>query len=175
MKLLKQMIHSEVKEVKGNIFERKSARGVLLDEDKVLMMYTKRYKDYSFPGGGVDIGEDIEEGLKRELLEETGAQNISVLEPIGYIDEYRPHYRDGYDLMHMESYFYLCDAKCEFGKPQFESYEIENGMEAVWVNIQEAINHNKKVMREKDPAMGYSIERETYALELVADRFIRKV
>lgn len=31
-------------------------------------------------------------------------------------------------------------------------------MEAGWVNADDTINHNKKVIEQKDPAMGYSID-----------------
>jgi hypothetical protein len=50
-----------------------------------------------------------------------------------------------------------------------EFYETNNGMKAVWVNIHEAINHNKNTMTTGDKK-GMSIEREIFLLERIADK-----
>lgn len=49
---------------------RPSVYGVLVKDDQVLL---HGYMDgYDFPGGGLNPGEDLREGLKREFREETG-------------------------------------------------------------------------------------------------------
>lgn len=169
MRLIKKMIHKDIEDLNGRVFERKSSRGIILKGSKILLMYTKRYNDYSFPGGGVELGEDLIVGLKRELKEETGAKNIEVINEFGYIDEYRPHYKPDYDLIHMLSYFYVCKVDDNFDDVEFEDYEIANGMSSVWVDINEAIKHNRAVIANKEESMGFSIERETFVLELVAE------
>ncbi len=168
MQLLKKMVHPDLNTTEGITFERTTARGIILRGEEILLMYTKYYNDYSFPGGGVDSKEDLITGLKRELMEETGAQDIEVIAELGYIDEYRPHYKEEYDLIHMESYFYFCTASEHFLEPQLEDYEENNGMKALWVNIFDAIEHNKQVIESKESSMGFSIIRETYALEEIA-------
>ena len=173
LRLLKKMIHKDVENLEGNIFKRRAARGIILKGTKILLLYTKRYNDYSFPGGGVDLEEDLITGLKRELAEETGAKNIQVIEEFGYIDEYRPHHKPEYDLIHMLSYFYRCKIDDEFNEVNLEDYEIANGMSAVWIDINEAIQHNKKVIANQEESMGLSIERETLVLELVAKELIK--
>ncbi|SDL25623.1 NUDIX domain-containing protein [Natronincola ferrireducens] len=172
MRLIKKMIHKDVKNLDGRTFERRAARGIILKGSKILLLYTKRYNDYSFPGGGVDTGEDLITGLKRELAEEIGAKNIEVLREFGYIDEYRPHYKPEYDLIHMLSYFYVCRIDEELGDANLEGYEIANGMASVWIDIHEAIKHNKEVMVNQEVSMGLSIERETLALELIAEELL---
>ena len=52
-----------------------------------------------------------------------------------------------------------------------ESYETNNGMKAIWINIHEAINHNKKTMT-TSAKKGMSIERETFLLQLIAESLI---
>ncbi|TCT12896.1 ADP-ribose pyrophosphatase YjhB (NUDIX family) [Natranaerovirga pectinivora] len=172
MRLLKKMVHKDVQSIEGKIFERRAARGIILKGSRIFLLYTKRYNDYSFPGGGVDLGEDLITGLKRELAEETGAKNIEIISEFGYIDEYRPHYKPEYDLIHMMSYFYICKIDDEFDEVSLEDYEIANGMSAVWIEIEEAIKHNKEVMANQEESMGLSIERETLVLELVEKELI---
>jgi 8-oxo-dGTP pyrophosphatase MutT (NUDIX family) len=79
----------------------------VLRQASILLLFTERYNDFSFPGGGVDPGEDLEVGLRRELEEETGTRNVRVQSHAGYIEEFRPHKRSGFDLMHMTSHFFV--------------------------------------------------------------------
>jgi ADP-ribose pyrophosphatase YjhB (NUDIX family) len=155
------------------LYKRIAARGIIMNGDDILLIYTKRYNDYSFPGGGIDAGEDILEGLKRELQEETGAQNISIIEDFGIYEEIRPTYYEGYDFMDMTSYFYKCSADKELGQASPEDYEVNNGSVPVWVNILEAIAHNKKVIAHKEETMGLSIVRETEVLEFVVEDLLK--
>jgi len=166
------MIHKDIENIEGTIYERIAARGIILRGCEILLLYTKRYNDYSFPGGGVDPDEDLITGLKRELEEETGAQNIEIIKEYGLFDEYRPSHYDDSDIIHMTSYFYICKIGDELGKSNLESYEISNGMSAVWIDIHEAIRHNKEVIANKETSMGLSIERETFVLELIAKELI---
>jgi ADP-ribose pyrophosphatase YjhB (NUDIX family)/transcription elongation factor Elf1 len=172
VRLLKKIVHPSLTKLSGRIFERRASRAIILDGEKILLLYTKRYNDYSFPGGGVSDEEDLESALRREVEEETGAQNIQILQEFGHVDEYRPHHKPEYDLIHMLSYFYVCKIDSNLGPAQMEHYEIDNGMEARWINIHEAISHNKEVISSKDPSMGFSIERETTVLEIVARELI---
>jgi ADP-ribose pyrophosphatase YjhB (NUDIX family) len=134
-------------------------------------MYTERYEDYSLPGGGLDEGEDKIKGMMRELNEETGAMNIKNILPFGIYEEYRPWYKPDFDIQHMISYCYTCDISNTLGNSRLESYEIKNGMKAMWIDIDEAIEHNKNTMA-NSAKKGMSIERETYLLQRIADEFI---
>ena len=104
----------------------------------------------------------------RELSEETGAQDIKNIKPFGAYEEYRPWHKPDYDIQYMISYCYTCEINQELGRSNLESYEINNGMKASWVNIHEAIKHNKKTMATSDKK-GMSIERETFLLKLIAE------
>jgi len=171
MKLLKKIINSQLESLEVVIFKRIAARGIILRNHKILLMYTKYYDDYSLPGGGVDSEEEIIEGLKREISEETGAQAIEVVSEYGYIDEYRPYHKEDYDLMHMISYLYLCNIKGDLQEAQLEDYEIANGMKAQWIDIDEAIQHNKELIASNN-SIGQSLERETYLLERIKNELI---
>ena len=172
MQILKTHYHSEIKTLENkSIFTRLATRSIAIQDKSILLLYTERYEDYSLPGGGLDRGEDKIEGMIRELSEETGAKEIKNIKPFGIYEEYRPWYKTDYDVQHMISYCYTCEIDKELGSSNLESYEINNGMKAIWINIHEAIEHNKKTMATSDKK-GMSIERETFLLMLIAERLV---
>lgn len=165
--LLKKMIHPDLKTLDGKVFERIAARAIILKDHQILLLYTKRYDDYSFPGGGVDQQEDIIQGLTRELEEEIGAVSYKIKSKLGELEEYRPYFDENYDYMHMVSHYFICELTGPLNMPKFEDYEIKNGMESKWINLDEAIEHNEKLMADKPRHMGFSVERETYILKKI--------
>lgn len=172
MKTLKTHYHPDVYPLENkSSFTRLATRGIVIQGNSILLMYTERYEDYSLPGGGLDIGEDKVKGMIRELVEETGAQNISNVQPFGVYIEYRPWYKPDYDIQHMISYCYTCQIDKELGQSSLESYEIKNGMRPIWIDIHEAIEHNINTMATSDKK-GMSIERETFLLQLIVDRLV---
>lgn len=169
MQNLKTHYHPEVKTLENkSIFTRLATRSIAIQGNTILLLYTERYEDYSLPGGGLDAGEDKIEGMMRELSEETGAKDIRNIQPFGAYVEYRPWYKPDFDIQHMVSYCYTCDISKDLGDAKMEEYEKNNGMKATWMNIHEAISHNKKTMAVSDKK-GMSIERETFLLELIAE------
>lgn len=168
MQNLKTHYHPEVIDLENkSVFTRLATRSIVVKGDSILLLYTKRYEDYSLPGGGLDLDEDKIEGMKRELNEETGAQNIRNIKPFGIYEEYRPWYKPDFDVQHMISYCYTCVINTQLGNTSLEAYETNNGMKAVWVNIHTAIAHNIKIMATSDKK-GMSIERETFLLQRIA-------
>ena len=167
MQILKTHYHPDVKKIDNkSTFTRLATRSIALQGDSILLLYTERYEDYSLPGGGLDLGEDKIEGMMRELSEETGAKNITNIQSFGAYVEYRPWYKQEYDIQHMISYCFTCEIDKELGASSMESHEINNGMKAMWVNIHEAIVHNEKTMASSEKK-GMSIERETFLLKLI--------
>ncbi len=100
------------------------------------------------------------------MQEETGAQNIREIQDFGLYEEFRPWNRDGFEIMHMKSYCYLCEIDTNLGATNYEDYEIKNGMKPVWLNIYDAIKHNQLTMLNSHKK-GLSIERETFLLKLI--------
>lgn len=150
---------------------RHAARGIIIKGQDILLLYTKRYHDYSLPGGGLDEGEDVVAGLMRELQEETGAQGARNVKAFARYDEYRPWYKADADIIHMISHCYVCDIDEQLGETAYESYEIGNGMKPLWMNIYTAIEHNEAVIADSDKK-GLSIERETFLLKVIAKELV---
>ncbi|MFT2097762.1 NUDIX hydrolase [Marinomonas sp. 2405UD66-6] len=171
MRLLKSTVHPSLNSLDQSSFLRLAARGIVLKGEEILMLYTQRYDDYTLPGGGIDEGENQIEGLIRELAEETGAQNIRNVKAFGMYEEFRPWYKEDFDIVQMKSYCYTCDIDDELGETNLEDYEVKNGMKAVWINVHDAIEHNLNTIKNSDKK-GMSIERETFLLSLVRDELL---
>jgi 8-oxo-dGTP pyrophosphatase MutT (NUDIX family) len=173
MSPLHTLVHPSLQSTSGRIAERIATRAIVLQGFEILMLYTRRYNDYSFPGGGVDSNEDLMACLQRELEEETGAKGIKIMHYYGHVDEYRPHHKSDFDLLFMRSHFYVCRADRELGTAAMESYEVANGMTALWLDIRQAIAHNEQVIANNASSMGLSIQRETLMLKHVAKDILR--
>ncbi|UJF22672.1 NUDIX hydrolase [Shewanella sp. OMA3-2] len=155
----------------STMLTRLATRAIVLRGNDILILYTQRYHDYSLPGGGVDAGEDIEQGLVRELREETGANIVGDIIPFGVYQEYRPWRRDGFESVNMLSYCYVCQIEDKLGDTQFEAHEINNGMTPMWIDIDTAITHNLATIANSDKK-GLSIERETFLLQLIKQELL---
>ena len=176
MRLLKSTVHNDIAQLTANelttkSFHRQAARGIIIKGEAILMLYTERYHDYSIPGGGVDEGEDIRQGLIRELEEETGAHNINIVAEFGRYEEFRPWYKDNFDFVHMESFCFVCTIDETLKETRLEAHEIQNGMRPVWINIHDAIRHNEHTMAHSEKK-GMSIERETYLLKQIIQQLL---
>lgn len=171
MRLLKTATHPEVSARGDNTVHRRACRAIILEGENILLLYTRRYDDYTLPGGGVDAGEALEDGLIRELQEETGAHNIQNITPFGRYEEFRPWHRDGYDVMHMDSYCFRCQIDAELGPNRLEPHELQNGMTPLWINIHEALAHNEHTYA-NSAKKGLSLEREIYLLKRIRDELL---
>ena len=172
MRLLKSTTHTDINDISAKSFTRKATRAIVLNGENILLLYTKRYHDYSLPGGGVDEGESITNGLIRELKEETGAHNVKDIMEFGLYEEFRPWHKSGFDIMHMQSYCFTCTIDDELLEPELEAHELRNGMHPVWMNIHQAIVHNEETIA-KSEKKGLSIERETFLLKLIVSELIK--
>ncbi|MCH1931201.1 NUDIX hydrolase [Shewanella acanthi] len=176
MRLLKSTQDPAVNLRTARVFYRRAARAIVLSGEDILLLYTQKYRDYSLPGGGIDDGESLEQGLIREVQEETGALFVEVLSPFGRYIEFRPWYRSGFNVVNMESFCYQCRIDTSLGdrglgETRFEAHEIKNGMRPEWINIHRAIAHNEDIIQ-NHPQKGQSIERETFLLKrIVAELF----
>jgi ADP-ribose pyrophosphatase YjhB (NUDIX family) len=171
MRLLKSTIHPDISDMSARQFTRKATRAIVLKGENILLLYTKRYHDYSLPGGGIDDGESHVAGLVRELKEETGAHDVKNIQAFGLYEEFRPWYKADFEFMRMQSYCYICSIDDELLEPELESHEISNGMYPIWMNIHQAISHNEHTMANSQKK-GLSIERETFLLKLIVSELL---
>ncbi len=55
-------------DLNGTIRKRPSARGIMIRDGKIAMIYSKKYGFYKFPGGGIEQDEDMREARVLEML-----------------------------------------------------------------------------------------------------------
>lgn len=143
----------------GSVFRRTAARGVILKENRLLMVCTDA-GDYKFPGGGVDAGESIEQALAREILEETGYQMEG--EPRFWLTAHERRKGRTADILEMDSLYYFCAVGEEQAPLCLDDYEAEEHFHPVWVTVQEALDADRALL---DQMPNPWIAREVMALE----------
>ena len=109
---------------------RPSARGILVENGKILLSYEKNTGVYMSPGGGLEEGETLKECCIREIREETGIE-VKPLKHFVTIDEHC------FETVYNSNYF-ICE-KIGKSEPSLTETEIEHGITAVWVSIDEAL------------------------------------
>lgn len=105
------------------------------NDGKICLIESKKHGYYQIPGGGIDAGESIEQGLKREAHEETGFE-LKNINQLGVTTEYR----DGskYEWTKAGSFCYVAEPARDVGTKYMED-EIEEGFDPVWKTLDEAI------------------------------------
>lgn len=115
--------------------DRLTVKAIVFDDkDKVALVGNKINSFYLLPGGGVNETESIEEGLRRECLEEIGCQ-IDILGTIGTIEDFRDR-----DEMHCINHCYIAKLIGEKGELKLTEEEKANGLHTIWVSLNEAVD-----------------------------------
>ncbi len=131
-------------------FYRVSVKGLFVKDGKVLLLKEspKLSGQWELPGGGLDFGEDIQEGLKREIEEETGLKVKSISDKPVYVWTWRFENKRNMDWYYslvlayrieLESLEFKATEECEevefFSKEAFENIELcwqTNGLKKVF-------------------------------------------
>lgn len=114
--------------------DRTASRAVVFDGDgNVALLNVSKKRYHKLPGGGLERGESLIEGLKREVMEEIGCR-ISSIQELGRIEEYRSRLS-----IHQMSYCFTAEVVGKKGKPKLEEDEIADGFETVWLSLEDAI------------------------------------
>lgn len=127
---------------------RKTSRAIIIKDGKLLMVYSKMFNDYTFPGGGLKKGESYKRALARELKEEVGAERFEILDAFGQTLELRRSYRaKEYNYRQISKYF-ICDIKL-FGNQDLDKSEKRHGVLPIWVKPEVALSHNEEVIKDE--------------------------
>ncbi len=125
---------------------RQTARAIITnDQGELMMAYSQLFKDYTFAGGGLKSGENFEMALKRELLEEFGASDMTIIKPIGYTQELRYGIRGEDDIYIQTSIYYHCQIHA-FSEQDLHDREVKHGLVPSWVSIDDALKQNEFII-----------------------------
>ncbi len=111
---------------------RPSTYGIIIADQKILL--SRQFGKYALPGGGINLGEMLEEALLREVKEETGitANNPRLLG----VESNLFKLPDGTQCVHSVLLYYACDfVDGELSVDGFDEYEQINAELAEWVDL----------------------------------------
>jgi len=132
MELLLKIKTDEITD-ETNLQIREASRAILFDENNLIpLLFVSKCNYHKLPGGGIDAGENKDQALIRECLEEVGC-TISVTGEVGKIIEYRSKFK-----LKQTSYCYLGEIITK-GKPNFTEDELNDGFKIVWLTLDNAI------------------------------------
>lgn len=137
--------------------KRIACRGIILKEDKILVLQQKNTGMMLLPGGGLENGESYADCCKREVLEETGF----VVNPVHHFLTVNEYYEDRL----YETHFFFCEI-VEAAAPKLTEHEILAGACAQWVKIDDAVLEfgNYAEYENNDPEKSGQYRREEAAL-----------
>ncbi len=115
---------------------RPAVYGIVIEDGKILMPRQFKTK-YNLPGGGVELGEDLEEALVREVKEETGI-DVKPVKLVGFRTSifYASHDHGTKNVYHSLLFYFLC--KKTGGELSIEGFDDEEkryAEMAEWVPI----------------------------------------
>lgn len=156
MKELKQINLENATEQETDSFDyREAVRAITFNtQNEVGLLYSRKYKYYKLPGGGIELDENHEVALKRECREEIGV-DIEILSAIGSITEYKKKTR-----IKQTSFCYVARTTNIAGEISHTEDELEEEFEPVWLALDDAINKVRNNSREGKYEIPYMTERD---------------
>ena len=134
------------KDISGKTYEvaeselrwRPSVYGIVIRDGKLLL--SKQFGKYDLPGGGLGLGEKLENGVVREVKEETG---LDVVNPrlIGIDDSFfrSSHAED--KSYHSLLVYFVCEyAGGDLSTEGFDEYEKKYAEMAEWIPLEKIDN-----------------------------------
>ena len=156
----------------GRIYERPSARGIVVKDGKVLLNHIAKYGCYEFPGGGLEAGETPVQALEREITEETGyVVKPESIEEFGIVIRRQQDSKDPEGIFEQKNYYYFCEVGDEKVPRKPDAHEIAEGAEPIWTETLSIPIHRNRIAfrRIGEPFM----EREMRVMDL-ADVELRR-
>lgn len=169
---MKRLFEIDIKNYEAGckIYRRPSARGIILQEDRIALVYSEREHYYKFPGGGIHEGEDKKAALVREVREETGlVVRPDTIREFGSVLRRQKSDKSVDTIFEQENFYYLCDVETANIGQELDEYEREAGFVLKVVPVDEAIRANDEYHSENyfDEVM---IKRELRVLQIVKEQ-----
>jgi len=111
---------------------RPAAYALIVSEGKLLLLKMRATGKYHLPGGGIEVGERIEETLEREIQEETGIEMD--VQRLVHFEEVFFYYDPSDTAYHGLHFYYICTAKTVSTLPD-EQVADDSAEQPRWVEI----------------------------------------
>ena len=159
------MIINDIKDYKYDTYKKK-VRAILIDENNDI--YVTKFHDFNntrvFPGGSVEIDENITDAIIREVLEEVGVEisNPTYLGYILYFHENFPNLKnnpiDYGTRVNEVHYFYSYINTKDIGASQYTEFEKSHSMKIEKYKLDNLIN---LLIKETNDEFSKSVNEET--------------
>lgn len=138
---MKNTPHSVVcEDIEGNRYDVSSADlvfrpavyGIIIKDDTILL--SKQWDGYDFPGGGIELGENTEDAVVREVKEETGME----VQPTKIIYSNNSFFKLPFKgtFVHSIHLYYLCEITGgELSTEFFDENEVQYAEHPEWVQL----------------------------------------
>ena len=169
---MQQLFEIDLHDYEGctKVFSRPSARGIIVGDGKMALVYSRKEKYYKFPGGGIHGREDKKTALIREVREETGLVVMpeSITE-FGIVMRRQKSNHSPDTVFEQENFYYTCRVERveeEIAEQRLDDYEREAEFTLRYVPIEEAIRVNE-AYRTDDFFNEIMIRREAKVLRII--------
>lgn len=116
-------------ELNQEVEKKIASRALIIRENKMALLYSRKYNAYITPGGGVEDNESIEQACVREAKEETGL----IVQPIEQIAVLDCNYRN----IRIVHHYFICHLISETDETSKTEHEIDQDLELVWMSLPE--------------------------------------
>ena len=149
------------------------ARGIIINSQaEILLCYSNGLSHYEFPGGHLNENETLLEGLKREVLEETGIElENKDISPFYVIKYYCKNYCETKKNRLVEIYYFIVrtDQHYNLDNLRLDQQELNEEYECIYIpteKLKTTLLENKKMTKENNTALDDML--------LVWDEYLRK-
>jgi ADP-ribose pyrophosphatase YjhB (NUDIX family) len=164
------VITDSLVEIPPKITVKEVVRAIVLRDNLILLMFSQRDQMYGTPGGGIILNESKLDTLHRELLEEVGANQVKIIEHLGYTEEIRESRSSYGKVVKLISDYYHVDV-LHFISAKLEEHEEEMGLIPMWVKIDDAIGQNRKILKSLNQQKINFYYTQTEMLKYIKSRF----
>ena len=110
------------------VFQRDSARAILLRGGRAAMIYSRKYAYYKFPGGGIEPSEAPVQALLRETEEEAGLRILpQSIREYGCVRRIQKSDNGAAEIFRQDNFYYLCEAAEDTICQRLDAYESDEG------------------------------------------------
>jgi len=114
--------------------KRITGKAVIFDEEGKIALIGNKVNDFfQLPGGGIEDGENLQDGLLRECKEETGCE-IKIISQLGITEDYRLR-----DARHGINFGYSAKVVSR-GTPSLTASETDVGAYVTWLPLSEVLD-----------------------------------